>query len=59
MRLLYLSFVLCLISCSGCRFDMEFDLDLTKQQPRVKTTKILPQAAIEGAKAATLAGEKK
>lgn len=47
-----------LASCSGCRFDMEFDLDLTKHQPRIKTTSILPQAAISGAEAAIQASEK-
>lgn len=57
MRLIFLPLLACLVSCSGCRFDMEFDLDLTKQQPRIKTTKILPQAAIQGVKAAAEAGK--
>lgn len=58
MRFIFLPILCLFAACSGCRFDMEFDLDLTKHQPRVKTTQILPQAATEGAKAAVEAGQK-
>lgn len=56
MKLISILAFFSLVSCSGFRFDMDMDLDIAKNQQRVKSTKILPSyigdISMEGAKAA-------
>lgn len=58
MKLILFPILAFLASCSGFRFDMECDLELVKQQQRVKTVSVLPHAAIKGTESAIQAGEK-
>ncbi len=52
MKLISLLSLFALASCSGFRYDMEMDLDLSKKQDRIKTTAIMPKAPMQAVDAA-------